>query len=200
MWMFQNQQARICLLYLPLFELLYQNLKQLSTVQHTSSPVLNVSILFCFLHKCVNLNSLTEPLRAVVVQQVVQWPKAQWFVSQFRLSTCLRRRLHKCGFLCKRTKIYAVWPCVDMPLSLRVLGQDKTLNPPMVVVCEWMCERANETPHFEHREVPRMQSIFHLHLWSTAFTYFHSSFVSHRAPGMIWYQWAPWKAGESAPS
>lgn len=70
--MFQNQQARICLLYLPLFELLYQNLKQLSTVQHTSSPVLNVSVLFRFLHKCVNLNSLTEPLRAAVVQQVVQ--------------------------------------------------------------------------------------------------------------------------------
>ncbi|XP_075890081.1 dedicator of cytokinesis protein 11 isoform X3 [Nelusetta ayraudi] len=40
---FKNQQARICLLYLPLFELLYQNLKQLSTVQHTSSPVLNGS-------------------------------------------------------------------------------------------------------------------------------------------------------------
>lgn len=47
MWMFQNQQARICLLYLPLFELLYQNLKQLSAKQHTSSPMLglNVSLL-----------------------------------------------------------------------------------------------------------------------------------------------------------
>lgn len=45
--MFQNQQARICLLYLPLFELLYQNLKQLSAQQHTCSPVLglNVSLL-----------------------------------------------------------------------------------------------------------------------------------------------------------
>uniref|UniRef100_A0A4W6D5C7 Dedicator of cytokinesis 11 n=1 Tax=Lates calcarifer TaxID=8187 RepID=A0A4W6D5C7_LATCA len=35
---FKNQQARICLLYLPLFELLYQNLKQLSAQPHTSSP------------------------------------------------------------------------------------------------------------------------------------------------------------------
>ncbi|XP_055756864.1 dedicator of cytokinesis protein 11-like isoform X9 [Salvelinus fontinalis] len=34
----KNQQARICLLYLPLLELLYQNLKQLSAQQHTSSP------------------------------------------------------------------------------------------------------------------------------------------------------------------
>uniref|UniRef100_A0A3P8W7G4 Dedicator of cytokinesis 11 n=1 Tax=Cynoglossus semilaevis TaxID=244447 RepID=A0A3P8W7G4_CYNSE len=33
---FKNQQARICLLYLPLFELLYQNLKQLSAQPHTS--------------------------------------------------------------------------------------------------------------------------------------------------------------------
>uniref|UniRef100_A0A8D3ARX2 Dedicator of cytokinesis 11 n=1 Tax=Scophthalmus maximus TaxID=52904 RepID=A0A8D3ARX2_SCOMX len=40
---FKNQQARICLLYLPLFELLYQNLKQLSAQPHTSSPGLNVS-------------------------------------------------------------------------------------------------------------------------------------------------------------
>uniref|UniRef100_A0A665W925 Dedicator of cytokinesis 11 n=1 Tax=Echeneis naucrates TaxID=173247 RepID=A0A665W925_ECHNA len=42
---FKNQQARICLLYLPLFELLYQNLKQLSAQPRTSSPglVLNVS-------------------------------------------------------------------------------------------------------------------------------------------------------------
>uniref|UniRef100_A0A665VWU8 Dedicator of cytokinesis 11 n=1 Tax=Echeneis naucrates TaxID=173247 RepID=A0A665VWU8_ECHNA len=39
------KQARICLLYLPLFELLYQNLKQLSAQPRTSSPglVLNVS-------------------------------------------------------------------------------------------------------------------------------------------------------------
>ncbi|KAJ8008347.1 hypothetical protein DPEC_G00103890 [Dallia pectoralis] len=35
---YKNQQARICLLYLPLLELLYQNLKQLSVQQHTSSP------------------------------------------------------------------------------------------------------------------------------------------------------------------
>uniref|UniRef100_A0A8D3BQ59 Dedicator of cytokinesis 11 n=1 Tax=Scophthalmus maximus TaxID=52904 RepID=A0A8D3BQ59_SCOMX len=38
-----REQARICLLYLPLFELLYQNLKQLSAQPHTSSPGLNVS-------------------------------------------------------------------------------------------------------------------------------------------------------------
>ena len=45
--MFQNQQARICLLYLPLFELLYQNLKQLSAQPPTFSSVLglNVSLL-----------------------------------------------------------------------------------------------------------------------------------------------------------
>ncbi|KAL0970254.1 hypothetical protein UPYG_G00239490 [Umbra pygmaea] len=35
---YKNQQARICLLYLPLLELLYQNLKQLSVPQRTSSP------------------------------------------------------------------------------------------------------------------------------------------------------------------
>ncbi len=42
--MFQNQQARICLLYLPLFELLYQNLKQLSAQPHTSSPGLGLNV------------------------------------------------------------------------------------------------------------------------------------------------------------
>ncbi|XP_061566530.1 dedicator of cytokinesis protein 11 [Cololabis saira] len=35
---YKNQQARICLLYLPLFELLYQNLKQLSAQPRSSSP------------------------------------------------------------------------------------------------------------------------------------------------------------------
>ncbi|KAK6292026.1 hypothetical protein J4Q44_G00378110 [Coregonus suidteri] len=40
---FKNQQARICLLYLPLLELLYQNLKQLSAQQHTSSPGLGLT-------------------------------------------------------------------------------------------------------------------------------------------------------------
>ncbi|XP_046904989.1 dedicator of cytokinesis protein 11-like isoform X6 [Hypomesus transpacificus] len=35
--LYKNQQARICLLYLPLLELLYQNLKQLSAQQPTSS-------------------------------------------------------------------------------------------------------------------------------------------------------------------
>ncbi|XP_034146476.1 dedicator of cytokinesis protein 11 isoform X3 [Esox lucius] len=35
---YKNQQARICLLYLPVLELLYQNLKQLSAQQYTSSP------------------------------------------------------------------------------------------------------------------------------------------------------------------
>uniref|UniRef100_A0A8C9ZWU2 Dedicator of cytokinesis 11 n=1 Tax=Sander lucioperca TaxID=283035 RepID=A0A8C9ZWU2_SANLU len=41
---FKNQQARICLLYLPLFELLYQNLKQLSAQPHTSSPGLGLNV------------------------------------------------------------------------------------------------------------------------------------------------------------
>ncbi|KAM6949309.1 dedicator of cytokinesis protein 11 [Aplochiton taeniatus] len=35
---YKNQQARICLLYLPLLELLYQNLKQLSAQPHSSTP------------------------------------------------------------------------------------------------------------------------------------------------------------------
>ncbi|CAL8326583.1 unnamed protein product [Lota lota] len=35
---YKNQQARICLLYLPLVELLYQNLKQLSAPPFTASP------------------------------------------------------------------------------------------------------------------------------------------------------------------
>lgn len=42
--MFQNQQARICLLYLPLLELLYQNLKQLSAQPYTSSPGLGLNV------------------------------------------------------------------------------------------------------------------------------------------------------------
>uniref|UniRef100_A0A673C5W8 Dedicator of cytokinesis 11 n=1 Tax=Sphaeramia orbicularis TaxID=375764 RepID=A0A673C5W8_9TELE len=41
---FKNQQARICLLYLPLFELLYQNLKQLSAQPYTSSPGLGLNV------------------------------------------------------------------------------------------------------------------------------------------------------------
>ncbi|KAK7910137.1 hypothetical protein WMY93_014821 [Mugilogobius chulae] len=40
----KNQQARICLLYLPLVELLYQNLKQLSAQPFTSSPGLNFAL------------------------------------------------------------------------------------------------------------------------------------------------------------
>ncbi|KAJ3585738.1 hypothetical protein NHX12_014457 [Muraenolepis orangiensis] len=36
--LYKNQQARICLLYLPLVELLYQNLKQLSARPTTASP------------------------------------------------------------------------------------------------------------------------------------------------------------------
>ncbi|KAM9836745.1 dedicator of cytokinesis protein 11 [Aulostomus maculatus] len=40
---FKNQQARICLLYLPLLELLYQNLKQLSAQPRTSSPGLGLN-------------------------------------------------------------------------------------------------------------------------------------------------------------
>uniref|UniRef100_A0A3Q1ERQ1 Dedicator of cytokinesis 11 n=1 Tax=Acanthochromis polyacanthus TaxID=80966 RepID=A0A3Q1ERQ1_9TELE len=41
---FKNQQARICLLYLPLYELLYQNLKQLSAQPLTSSPGLGLNV------------------------------------------------------------------------------------------------------------------------------------------------------------
>uniref|UniRef100_A0A8C7R5T1 Dedicator of cytokinesis 11 n=1 Tax=Oncorhynchus mykiss TaxID=8022 RepID=A0A8C7R5T1_ONCMY len=41
---YKNQQARICLLYLPLLELLYQNLKQLSAQHHTSSPGLGFTV------------------------------------------------------------------------------------------------------------------------------------------------------------
>ncbi|KAM3857704.1 dedicator of cytokinesis protein 11 [Diretmus argenteus] len=40
---YKNQQARICLLYLPLLELLYQNLQQLSAQPHTSSPGLGLT-------------------------------------------------------------------------------------------------------------------------------------------------------------
>ncbi|CAN9509721.1 unnamed protein product [Ophioblennius macclurei] len=40
---FKNQQARICLLYMPLYELLYQNLKQLSAQPCTSSPGLGLN-------------------------------------------------------------------------------------------------------------------------------------------------------------
>lgn len=49
--MFQNQQARISLLYLPLFELLYQNLRLLSAQQYTSSVLLGLNVsLFRTLH------------------------------------------------------------------------------------------------------------------------------------------------------
>uniref|UniRef100_I3KPQ5 Dedicator of cytokinesis 11 n=1 Tax=Oreochromis niloticus TaxID=8128 RepID=I3KPQ5_ORENI len=41
---FKNQQARICLLYLPLYELLYQNLKQLSAQPLISSPGLGLNV------------------------------------------------------------------------------------------------------------------------------------------------------------
>uniref|UniRef100_A0A6Q2Y411 Dedicator of cytokinesis 11 n=1 Tax=Esox lucius TaxID=8010 RepID=A0A6Q2Y411_ESOLU len=41
---YKNQQARICLLYLPVLELLYQNLKQLSAQQYTSSPGLAFNV------------------------------------------------------------------------------------------------------------------------------------------------------------
>uniref|UniRef100_A0A8C6Q4W9 Dedicator of cytokinesis 11 n=1 Tax=Nothobranchius furzeri TaxID=105023 RepID=A0A8C6Q4W9_NOTFU len=40
---FKNQQARICMLYLPLYELLYQNLKQLSAQPQTFSPALGLN-------------------------------------------------------------------------------------------------------------------------------------------------------------
>uniref|UniRef100_A0A8C6Q8W6 Dedicator of cytokinesis 11 n=1 Tax=Nothobranchius furzeri TaxID=105023 RepID=A0A8C6Q8W6_NOTFU len=41
---FKNQQARICMLYLPLYELLYQNLKQLSAQPQTFSPALGLNV------------------------------------------------------------------------------------------------------------------------------------------------------------
>uniref|UniRef100_A0A3Q3B796 Dedicator of cytokinesis 11 n=1 Tax=Kryptolebias marmoratus TaxID=37003 RepID=A0A3Q3B796_KRYMA len=41
---FKNQQARICMLYLPLCELLYQNLKQLAAQPQTSSPGLGLNV------------------------------------------------------------------------------------------------------------------------------------------------------------
>ncbi|XP_047440248.1 dedicator of cytokinesis protein 11 isoform X2 [Mugil cephalus] len=40
---FKNQQVRICLLYMPLYELLYQNLKQLSAQPVTSGPGLGLN-------------------------------------------------------------------------------------------------------------------------------------------------------------
>uniref|UniRef100_A0A3Q2Q471 Dedicator of cytokinesis 11 n=1 Tax=Fundulus heteroclitus TaxID=8078 RepID=A0A3Q2Q471_FUNHE len=52
---FKNQQARICMLYLPLYELLYQNLKQLSAQPQMSSLGLglNVSLLALRCPTCV---------------------------------------------------------------------------------------------------------------------------------------------------
>uniref|UniRef100_A0AAX7UFU9 Dedicator of cytokinesis 11 n=1 Tax=Astatotilapia calliptera TaxID=8154 RepID=A0AAX7UFU9_ASTCA len=57
---FKNQQARICLLYLPLYELLYQNLKQLSAQPLISSPGLglNVSHLTTLLFLGISLTSV----------------------------------------------------------------------------------------------------------------------------------------------
>uniref|UniRef100_A0A6Q2YRK8 Uncharacterized protein n=1 Tax=Esox lucius TaxID=8010 RepID=A0A6Q2YRK8_ESOLU len=66
---YKNQQARICLLYLPVLELLYQNLKQLSAQQYTSSPGLafNVSPLISD-HPGVFLTPCFLSLRGVAPQ------------------------------------------------------------------------------------------------------------------------------------
>ncbi|XP_045067746.1 dedicator of cytokinesis protein 11-like [Coregonus clupeaformis] len=53
----RNQQARICLLYLPLLELLYQNLKQLSAQQHTSSPGLGLTGSIDYLRSTSSMDS-----------------------------------------------------------------------------------------------------------------------------------------------
>lgn len=55
---------------------------------------------------------------------------------------------------------------------------------------------------FEHPRGAKSskKAILHLHWLFTVFTYFHLSFVSHRDQEMIWYQWAPQMARESAPS
>uniref|UniRef100_A0A8C6Q994 Dedicator of cytokinesis 11 n=1 Tax=Nothobranchius furzeri TaxID=105023 RepID=A0A8C6Q994_NOTFU len=49
---FKNQQARICMLYLPLYELLYQNLKQLSAQPQTFSPALGLNYLIAVVFLC----------------------------------------------------------------------------------------------------------------------------------------------------
>uniref|UniRef100_A0A669CUV7 Dedicator of cytokinesis 11 n=1 Tax=Oreochromis niloticus TaxID=8128 RepID=A0A669CUV7_ORENI len=68
---FKNQQARICLLYLPLYELLYQNLKQLSAQPLISSPGLGLNVshlltsVFCVLfqlqRRASTMSSSTMP-------------------------------------------------------------------------------------------------------------------------------------------
>uniref|UniRef100_A0AAQ5YHM8 Dedicator of cytokinesis 11 n=1 Tax=Amphiprion ocellaris TaxID=80972 RepID=A0AAQ5YHM8_AMPOC len=57
----RNQQARICLLYLPLYELLYQNLKQLSAQPHTSSPGLGLNVSPIANPHCSSTVSASEP-------------------------------------------------------------------------------------------------------------------------------------------
>uniref|UniRef100_A0A4W6D4N4 Dedicator of cytokinesis 11 n=1 Tax=Lates calcarifer TaxID=8187 RepID=A0A4W6D4N4_LATCA len=64
---FKNQQARICLLYLPLFELLYQNLKQLSAQPHTSSPGLGLNVSHFQLPHTVSLCSFVPVCVCVCV-------------------------------------------------------------------------------------------------------------------------------------
>uniref|UniRef100_A0A7N6BBL3 Dedicator of cytokinesis 11 n=1 Tax=Anabas testudineus TaxID=64144 RepID=A0A7N6BBL3_ANATE len=66
---FKNQQARICLLYLPVLELLYQNLKQLSAKPHTSSPGLGLNVsplanhfLDCSIKKSIKIKSILNSL------------------------------------------------------------------------------------------------------------------------------------------
>lgn len=72
-WTPQNQQARICSLYLPLYELLYQNLKQLSAQPQMSSLGLGLNVssfalshsdmLFCYYWWNLPWNTITVQYR-----------------------------------------------------------------------------------------------------------------------------------------
>uniref|UniRef100_A0A7N6BQ88 Dedicator of cytokinesis 11 n=1 Tax=Anabas testudineus TaxID=64144 RepID=A0A7N6BQ88_ANATE len=73
---FKNQQARICLLYLPVLELLYQNLKQLSAKPHTSSPGLGLNVsplanhfLDCSIKKSIKIKSILNSLSGTELQR-----------------------------------------------------------------------------------------------------------------------------------
>lgn len=80
--MFQNQQARICMLYLPLVELLYQNLKQLSAQPYTSSPGLglNVSPLWTL--------DIHGGLLGAFLTQWESWVICTWWKANFGSKRC----------------------------------------------------------------------------------------------------------------
>uniref|UniRef100_A0A8C5FDD0 Dedicator of cytokinesis 11 n=1 Tax=Gadus morhua TaxID=8049 RepID=A0A8C5FDD0_GADMO len=80
---YKNQQARICLLYLPLVELLYQNLKQLSAPTFTASPGTGL-----------NVRAHAQPLTQLHPARSQKWVQHKWklYSESFPPGIRLQRR------------------------------------------------------------------------------------------------------------